>query len=537
MKQLVTGGRIFTGNRAQPWAEAMVTNGSQVVFVGPASEVGAHINDATVRLDLGGRLVMPGFVDAHAHVVMTGESLLKAQLRSAQSLEEILDSLREWSDANPDAPRILGTGWLFQSVPDGKPTKEMLDTVFPDKPVYLDANDYHSGWVNSKAIEALGITLETPDPIGGEIVRNPVTKEPTGLLLETAYVEYLMLGLPADATPADTDRKLETALRAYRESGVTTTVDMAMGQPALDAVLRAEAEGTMTIRVIGHWIIHNSGNSAENLAQVQRAREVANDHHTDYLRMIGIKLIVDGTIDGCTAAMLSPYTNETNAAPIWDVDSLNEVVAAADAMGLQIALHAIGDYAVRMAIDALERAAKLNGTKDRRHRIEHLEYVDEADVGRLAPLGITASMQPVHVNPSIMENWVAMLGPERSHRGFAWPEYLDAGTTLAFGSDTPTASHLPLHNMYIAATRKSPTDHHLEPHRPDFSLPLDESITHATNDAAWASFAEDRLGSLEVGKYADYVVVGVDVFAGDPTALLTASVDLTVVGGKVVFGG
>ena len=215
-----------------------------------------------------------------------------------------------------------------------------------------------------------------------------------------------------------------------------------------------------------------------------------------------------------------------------DGEELFEHCRKAADVGLSMTVHAIGDRAVRNAIDAIEQAIAANGSSGRRHRIEHLEYVDEADVARLAPLGITASMQPVHIDPAILPNWAAMLGDDRVDRGFAWPEFLTAGTTLAFGTDTPTAPHLPLHNMYIAATRKSPGDPTIEPHRPDFALPLAESVVHGTRDAAWASFLEDQVGSIRAGHKADLVMLDCDPFVLAPDSLLTANVLETIVAGR-----
>ena len=365
---------------------------------------------------------------------------------------------------------------------------------------------------------------------------DPATGAATGLLLENAAVA-LVWPLLADVDDATRDRQLAAALAAYRETGVTTAVDMALDGQMLAAMQRAEAAGTLDVRIVGHWLIHRTGDPASELAQVATAARMKALQWSDHLRVVGIKVIVDGTIDGCTAALINPYANGGNADPIWDIAALEPVVTAADAAGLQVALHAIGDFAVRTAIDALAQAAQTNGTTGRRHRIEHLEYVDEADVVRLAPLGITASMQPVHIDPAIYPNWAAMLGDDRAQRGFAWREFLAVDTTLAFGTDTPTAPHEPLHNMYIAATRRSPGDPTLAPHRPDNALPLEQAVGHGTRDAAWASFLHDEVGMLRAGMRADLIVLDVDPFDGPPEALLTAQVVRTILGGRTVHRG
>ena len=530
-------GNVFTSDPNQPWAEAVLTSGDTLQFVGTLAEARA-LADGCPEVDAGDGLVLPGFVDGHAHLLSTGASLLRAQLRAAASVADVTGCLEKWLAANPDAPRVLGIGWLFSVVPDGLlPTRQMLDAVISDRPVYLDAMDLHSVWANSAALAELGITDDTPDPIGGRIVRDD-DGVATGLLLENAgyFIAWPVMNVADDA---ERDAQLSAALDAYRAAGTTAAVDMALDAESLEALLRSQERGDFTFTVVGHWLVNRTGDAASELAQIAHAAERAATHHDGPIRIAGIKLIVDGTIDGCTAGMLAPYVNGQPGELIWDLTALTPVVVAADEAGLQIAMHAIGDLAVRTAIDALEVAANRRAargeTRNPRHRIEHLEYVDEADIARLAPLGITASMQPVHCDPAIMANWVAMLGHERAHRGFAWPEYLAHGTTLAFGTDTPTAPYESLPNMYIAATRKSPSDASIAPHRPDFALPLADSIGHATRDAAWASHMENQRGMLRAGLAADLVILDSNPLAQDAESLLSAQVVRTIVGGKTVF--
>lgn len=532
--QIVTGSRVFTADPDQPWADALVIDGEQIVYVG--SLAGAtEVAGADARWTVGPGVVMPGFVDAHAHLLGTGAGLLKAQLRDAADLATIQERLVAWSEAHPAAPRVLGLGWLFSSVPGGAPTRRMLDEVLPDRPVYLDAMDFHSVWVNSAALDEMEIGADTADPIGGTIERDDGGIA-TGLLLETA-AGSLAWPVANRYSRGELDAHLRATIEAYHASGVTAAVDMGLDESALATLERCRARGELSLRVVAHWLIRRDADPKVELAQVARAAELAVSHGDFPLRIVGIKVIVDGTIDACTAGMIEPYSNGLPGSLIWDSEALQRVVIAADAAGLQIALHAIGDLAVRTAIDALEAAAQQHPPRDRRHRIEHLEYVDEVDVARLAPLGITASMQPVHIDPAIYANWGEMLGERRAHRGFAWPEYLAHGTTLAFGTDTPTAPYQPWPNMYIAATRRSPGDPSLPPHRPDFALPLTDAVVHATRDAAWASFAEGRVGMLRCGLAADLILLDGDPFADGAQGALSTTVVCTIVGGKAVFGG
>lgn len=530
-------GRVFTAGEPA-WAESVVTEGARIAFVGGEADASAAAGPDADLVDLEGRLVIPGVVDAHTHLIMMGEALGKVGLTDARSLAEIQERLRAARAADPGATRLLGRGWLFDSVPGGAPTAAMLDAAVPDVPVYLDANDYHSVWVNSAALAELGITRDTLDPIGGRIGRN-AEGDADGMLYETAATQHAWAHLAATTTDADRDAAVERTIEAYLAAGVTAVVDMAFDELGLDAFARAAERrgGTLPLHVIAHWFVGNTGDEAENLAQVGRAVELAaaGADERPWLRVAGIKLVLDGVIDACTAAMRHPYANGTNAGPIWPAADLNPVVAAADTAGLQIAMHAIGDLASELALDAIEHASTVNGERPRRHRIEHLEYAAPGTAERMSRLGVTASMQPVHADPAIRANWAAMLGDERAERGFAWPEYREAGTLLAFSTDAPTAPHEALPNLFIAATRRSALDPSLPALQPEFAVPLAEALTHATRDAAAASSEEHVRGRIAPGLAADLVVIDADPFTDGADALLTARVVRTIVAGETRF--
>ncbi|KAF2411729.1 amidohydrolase, partial [Microbacterium sp. B35-04] len=494
-----TGGRIFTAG-AEPWAEALVVDGQTVVFAGDTARATAAAGPDAATIDLDGRLLLPGFTDAHTHLVMMGEALGRVGLTDARTLEEIQERLRTARAAKPGAARLLGRGWLFDSVPGGVPTAAMVDAAVADVPVYLDANDYHSCWLNSAALAEVGITRETPDPLGGRIGRD-ADGEPDGMLYETAAQAHAWAFLAEQTDDADRDAAVERTLAAYAATGVTGAVDMAFDELGLAAFRRAAERrgGRLPLRVAAHWFVENTGDEAANLAQVARAVELAETVRSPWLRIVGIKLVVDGVIDACTAAMRHPYSDGSNAEPIWPLADMKPVVAAADAAGLQVALHAIGDLASDIALDALEHAAEANGSRARRHRIEHLEYAAPGTAERMARLGVTASMQPVHADPAIFDNWAAMLGDERVDRAFAWPEYVAAGALLAFSTDAPTAPHEALPNMYIAATRRSALDGSFAPRHPQFALPLEQALAHATRDAAASVGDGATRGRLEAG--------------------------------------
>lgn len=530
--QLFRNARVFTADR-RPWAESLVVVGERIGYVGDAETAERVAGpDAQVH-DLEGATVLPGFVDGHAHVVGTGEAAAQVDLWGANSLAEIQRRIGRWAQEHPEAPRVLANGWKHGDIPGGQPDREMLDAVVPDRPVYAQAYDFHSVWLNGAALAECGIDDGTASPPGGRVHRD-AHGVATGLVDETAMHHLVWPVLDGFSTERDRDLALATVLAAYAESGVVGATDMALTEADHDAMRRADAAGALTTRIAAFWRIQPTGDQRANLAQVARAAELAAREATPFLRVTGVKVMVDGTVDGCTAALGRPYANGTNADPVWTLEELAPVVAAADALDLQVAMHAIGDEAIRIAIGAVEHAVAVNGPRQRRHRIEHLEVVEPRDIDRLAALGITASMQPVHADPAIQANWRRMLGDERVERGFPWPEMTAAGATLALGTDSPTSPHAPLPNMFIAATRRSALDPSLPANIEHYALPLAEAIAHATRDAAWASRSEHLHGRLAEGLYADFVVLDRDIFAEPLEELLRTRVLRTVVGGRAV---
>ncbi|WP_348789284.1 amidohydrolase [Leifsonia sp. NPDC080035] len=527
------GGAVFTSD-TRPWAESIVVEDGRIAFVGDTVTADAFPVDDVVELD--GAVVLPGIVDAHTHLVGLGESLTQVDLRDAADVAEIQSRLADAAAADPGAERLLGRSWLFSALGGRTPHRDLIDAVVSDRPVYLEANDSHSAWLNTAALAELGIDDGTPDPLGGRIERD-AEGAATGWLLENASLGLMRDRLDALTPDAERERALRAAFDAYRQAGVTAAVDMALGEADLRALVAVQDadDGRLPMRVAAHWAVHRTGATAGDLAGVARAIELAREHPGPWLRITGIKLFVDGVIDSCTASMRAPFANGSHPEAMWDLPSLSAVVTAADAAGLQVAMHAIGDAASALALDALEAAVEANGPRsDRRHRIEHLETVDAATPVRLARLGVVASVQPVHADPAIQENWRAMLGDERIERGYPWGELADAGATLALGTDAPTAPHGPLANLYIAATRRSAVDPALPANVPGNAMAVADAVRRATRDAAYASRWEGELGVLRTGAAADFVVIDADPFRDGPEVLLGADVRLTVLAGEVV---
>ncbi|WP_410599546.1 amidohydrolase [Amycolatopsis sp. lyj-90] len=525
------GGRIFTADEPA-WAESLVVRGESIEFVGDTATADG-LADGARLVDLGGAFVLPGFVDAHTHLLGMGEALRQVDLFDAADVAEIQARIGETAAADPGAPRILGRSWLFGALDGRGPDRGMIDAAVPDRPVYLVANDLHSTWVNSAALRELGITADTPDPIGGRIGRDEAG-EPDGMLYEAAALQLARRFLDAEAGDDERDAALASTFEQYLADGVTGAVDMGLGQDDLDALERALArgDGRLPLRVAGHWLVERTGRTEDDLRQVRRAVELAGRLSGPWLRVTGIKLLVDGVIDSCTAAMKAPFADGSHPGPIWDLAALSPVVAAADAAGMQVALHAIGDEASDIALSALEHAIETNGPRDRRHRLEHVEVVTEENVRRLAGLGVVASMQPVHADPAIQDNWRAVLGDDRVRRGYPWPELTAAGAVLAFGSDAPTAPHPPLPNMFIATTRRSASDPGLPANIPEYALPLADALAHGTRHAAYSCRWEELTGRLAPGLAADFVVLDHDPFAEGADSLLRTKIRLTVVAGE-----
>ncbi|HVQ87531.1 MAG TPA: amidohydrolase [Actinomycetes bacterium] len=527
-------GTIFTADPNRVWAHAFGVRGNQIVAVGSDDEVIAEMGSDAEVCDLNATLVTPGFVDGHFHLLMTGEAQLRVDLVHAKNVAEIQTLVKAHAERHPHAPWVLGKSWLFEAIPGQTPTATMLDEVVADRPVLLDANDYHSAWVNTAGLRALGVTAETADPAGGRIDRDE-NGHATGFLEETAADQIAWAHLEHITDDSQRLDHLRAAIEGLNSSGITSVIDMGLNAAALRAMVVAESEGWLDVRVVGHWLMSREGSTDDHLAQVAEAARLFKEHQSERLRVTGIKFIVDGVIDGCTAHVKEPYANGTLAAPIWDYGALAPVVAAADAAGLQCALHAIGDAAVKTALDVIENASRVNESSGRRHRIEHIEYLDEADVPRFAQLGVTASMQPVHCDPAIQANWRQMLGEPRAARGYPSRELVDAGARVVLGTDAPTAPYAPLPNLFIATTRRSAFDPSLPANVPEFSLPLDDAIGYATANAAWSCFAEGDRGRIAPGMLADFVLMEPDVLASDPEVLLRAKILLTVVDGVQVY--
>ncbi|RAR00763.1 amidohydrolase family protein [Stemphylium lycopersici] len=511
--KILTNARCFEGGASKAESQfqsALIIQDGKISFIGSsdAPEIQSCREAGAVVQDLGGKHVLPGFIDAHMHFLMLGQSLHKVDLDHAKDLEEIRSRISKYAQANPDKPRIMCKGWMH-SMTNGEAKASMLDDLDP-RPIYVDSKDIHSCWCNSAALKEMGIQ-DVEAPAGGTIERDEQGNA-SGLLSE-ACVLLIVWPYLAKVTPLeDKMAALRTAINAYHAVGCTGCIDMAMDESAWEAILALQSVEGLPLRVAAHWCIFPGNGEEHRLQQVERAIELNkkyNNKNSPDLRIVGIKIICDGVIDACTAALAEPYTTNGHfEGPIWTPEMLDPVVKKASESGLQCALHAIGDQAVHNAVNVLEKYGK----PGQRHRIEHLELTAPEDAKRLGRLGITASIQPVHSDPAILRAWPKLLGPERVKRAFAYSDFADHGATLAIGSDTPTAPYAPLPNLYVATTRKSARqpDAGDAPVNENFRLELAQAVTAVTEGAAFSSFSEDRVGSLKVGKMADFCVVDME---------------------------
>ncbi|KAI5459607.1 amidohydrolase 3 [Mariannaea sp. PMI_226] len=464
------------------------------------------------------------------HLLLLGQSLRKVDLAKCNNLDDIRSTIKSFAIANPNVPTIMCKGWMHFMTPEGV-TAAMIDDIDP-RPIFIDASSLHSCWCNSAAIEVLNVA-DVPDPAGGKIYRDENGK-PSGLLDEGAMMSIIWPFQAKSSPKEERMAAIRAAVQEYNAAGYTGVVEMAMDEEAWDALVTlSEEERDLAIRIAAYWLIKPTTDLEANRRQVQRAGELSrkfNAETSPNLRLVGVKVICDGIIDACTAYLSQPYSPlpANCPPPIWEQEYLEPVVKEADALGLQIALHAIGDGAIKMAIDAIEKY----GTTGRRHRIEHLELASPRDAQRLGELGLTASIQPVHADPSILQDWPKLLGEDRCKRAFAYREFADAGALMAIGSDSPTSPWLPMHNLYVATTRQSSRKPgYGKTVNEHFRLGLCESIVAATEGAARSVF-EHRTGSLEVGKLADFVIVDMDM---DPAKLLEAKVKETWFEGRQVW--
>jgi len=532
---VVLNGRVYTGGAGGAFAEALAIRGNTVLKVGTNRQIKRLVTRGTRTVDAHGGAVIPGFNDAHLHLISGGLGLQQANLLDATTIEEVAATIRAFAQAHPDRPWVLGRGWYYGPFPGGLPTRQQLDAIVADRPAYMRCFDGHTSWANSRALALAGITSETPDPPGGIVVKDPKTGEPTGVLKEAA--QDLMAKVLPQWTRDDRLRAVRDAIATAHRLGVTS-VQNANGD-AEDMALYDELrrKGELRLRIYATMSIDAplAPGEADRLDAIRRQFQ-----DDPVLKTGGAKLLIDGVVEAHTAVMLEPYANKaTTGLANFTREQLEAIVTEMDKRGWQVWIHAIGDGAIRMSLDAFERAAAVNPlpARGRRHRLEHVETIDPADVPRFGRLGAIAVQQPFHGNPSPtqIDVWKTNIGPVRASRGWAQRSIMDAGGRLAMGSDWPVVSLDPRLQINMAVNRTTPEGTPAGGWLPEQRLPIAAAIDAYTSGAAYASFDEQRKGTLAEGMLADVVVLSADIFSLPPARFLDAKVALTIFDGQVVY--
>ncbi len=512
--------------------QAIAIRSDSIIAVGSNALIESLIGPTTIRIDARGGTVTPGLNDAHVHFLSGSLSMGQVDLTEVETLIEIESRIRAFVAIHRDETCIVGRGWLYGAFPGGMPTKEQLDHLVSDRPAIMKCYDGHTVWVNSKALKLAGISRASVDPPNGIIVRDPSTGEPTGALKEAA-MELLDKLIP---TPS-TEEKLLALKRGIAEShrfGITSVQEAGMKAADIELIemLRVNQELKLRMNVALEAKPWMSEQDADQLEVIRK--------RFPQIPIRSVKFYADGVIESHTAAVLQPYSNNPSQGLMeYSEADFDRIVAMLDARGWQIMIHAIGDAGIRMSLNAIERAVKLNPSpeRERRHRIEHIESINREDIPRFGQLGVIASMQPYHASPNsnIFNVWAVNLGPDRASRAWCWKSIQDAGGKLAFGSDWPVVGLDPSLGMHTALTRQTLQGEPSGGFIPEQRLPLESVLDAYTRGSAFAESAEDKKGTLAVGMLADVVVWDRDLFSLPVQQVHTAKVRTTIMDGRVVF--
>jgi hypothetical protein len=532
---VLTRAAVWTALPDRPWAEAIAVREGRIVYVGDTAGAKPYVGRSTRVIDLQGRMVLPGFHDSHAHPLSAGLELGECNLYEAGSPAQIEGAIRAYALAHPALPWVRGNGWQLPVFPGANPGKELLDRAVPDRPAFFYAADGHSAWVNSKALALAGLTRETVDPPGGRIERDATTGEPSGTLREAA-IDLVASRLPGYSL----EERLGAVRRALAEAnrlGITSITDADVGVDYLEAYSELDRKGELTARVTA--ALHTDKQvPVEEMAERLRALRSRFRGGTR-LAVNTVKLFADGVIESHTAALLAPYrgAGKDRGSLTYEPDDLTARVTAFDRDGFQIHLHAIGDRAIRVSLDALAHARAVNGPRDARPVIAHLELFDPADIPRFREQGVIASFQPFWAQPDdyIRELTEPVLGPERSRWLYPIGSLVRSGAVVVGGSDWSVSTLNPLEAMQVAITRREVPGDTGPSWLPDERVDLPQMLNAYTINAAYATRAERETGSIAVGRLADVIVLDRNLFAVPVTALHKARVLLTLLEGKPVW--
>ena len=525
---VLLNGKVWTVNPSQPRAEAVACRGGRIAAVGTTAEIRKWIDGSTKVVDLKGRLMLPGFNDAHVHFYTGGRNLAGVQLRKAKSQAEFRERIREFAANLPKGRWITGGDWDHENwKPADLPTRQLIDAVTPDHPVLVSRLDGHMALANTVALKMAGITRETPEPPGGAIVRD-ASGEPTGILKDAAMGAVGRV-MPAPG-PAEIADAIRAAMRYAAENGVTSVQDMSASPDVLTVYQDLLARGELSVRIYG----------AQPLPRWQRLAGIGvrAGFGNDKLKIGMVKGFADGSLGSTTALFFEPYLDApgTSGLPADEMipeSKMRENVLKASQAGLQVGIHAIGDKANNVILNMYEEALR-NGSGDRRFRIEHAQHLRTEDIQRFGKLRVIASMQPYHAIDD--GRWAEKrIGAERAKGTYAFRSLLDSGAVLAFGSDWHVAPMEPLMGIFAAVTRRTLDDLRPGGWVPEQKITVAEAVHAFTMGGAYASFEEKLKGSIEPGKLADLAVISDDIFSVTGADIEKARVDITVYDGRVIY--
>lgn len=527
MKTAFVNGKIYTVNEKQPLAETVIVEKNKIIFVGSNDEAKKLIDANTNIVDLKGKLMLPGFIDDHVHLISGGFYLLGIDLRPANSTTEFRKILKAYVDKYPNK-WITGGYWDHEKWEKNElPTKEMIDDISSNTPVFVERLDGHMGLANSYALKLAGITKDTESPEGGLVVKDPKTGEPTGVLKDNA-MSFVYNIIPA----AKFEENYEAALAALNEAkklGITSVHDITYDD-ALDVFNKLKDEGKLTCRIYTRMPIVEYSKLVEKNIQV--------GFGDNFIKMGSLKAFADGSLGSSTAWFFDKYNQDTTTYGLpMDIitnGSMEKWCMDADKNHLQISVHAIGDRANAYMLDLYEKIIKENPKWDRRFRIEHAQHIRFEDIHRFADLGVIPSVQPYHcIDDGV---WAEKrIGPERIKYAYPFKSFLDAGAKLCFGTDWYVAPLNPLLGLYAAVTRRTLDDKNPDGWIPEQKISIEDAIKCYTLNSAYAAFEENIKGSIEVGKLADLIVLSDDILTIDPVKIKDASVDMTILDGRIIY--
>ena len=539
---VLVNGAVYTVDAARRWARGVAVKDGRIVAVGTDDDIRDMVGSRTEIVDLRGRLLLPGFQDAHVHPPAAGVDMLQCDLHDLSDLDGYRARIREYAEAHPDLEWILGGGWSMDVFPGGTPTKDLLDDIVPERPAYLPNRDGHGAWVNSEALKLARVTRDTPDPPDGRIERDELG-EPSGTLHEGA------MQLVGEHAPEPTAGEWEQGLiaaQAYLHSlGITAWQDAIVGgpYPSLETYGALGERGALTARVVGAlWWDRYRG-----LEQIPELIDARAHGASGRFAPTTVKIMVDGVCENFTAAVLEPYLDadgrptDNRGISFVDPELMKEAVTRLDAEGFQVHFHALAERAVREALDAVEAALVANGPGDGRHHLAHIQVVHPDDVPRFRELGAVANAQSLWAaHESQMDDLtIPFLGEPRWRWQYPFGSLVRAGAMLAMGSDWSVSSPNPLEEIHVAVNRVMPDDYpykveNREIFLPDERIDLTTAIAGFTIGSAYVNHLDRETGSIEAGKYADLAVVDRNLFAHPVEEIARARVELTLVGGERV---